>query len=90
VEDVVKFIWKCSKHSFAHPRVRLQLFVILFAYVGSRPEELIVSDAWKNSYEGLHYGDVELKYGIANEYTRLVLQIILRNRKGKSSNDSPK
>ncbi|PVH92377.1 hypothetical protein DM02DRAFT_700065, partial [Periconia macrospinosa] len=55
-----------------------------------RPGELIESDGWKGSNEGLLYKDITLSYQRTPDYTGLVITITLRNRKGHRANSSHK
>lgn len=89
-EDLIEFLWKCDEYEFTHPRMRLQLVfsIILFTFLGSRPGEIIESEAWKDSNEGLWYGDIELSRQNTVEYKGLVLHVRLRNRKCQRKNEA--
>jgi hypothetical protein len=54
--------------------------------MGSRPGEVIESEGWKDSNEGLLYGDVVVMRQDDSTYTGFALQVCLRNRKGHRSN----
>lgn len=61
--------------------------LLLLTFGGPRPGELVESDRWKDSNEGLLYGDVAvIKQGNGDD-TGIVLQVRLRNRKGNRSNE---
>jgi hypothetical protein len=83
-EDLVKFLFSCDEYKNIHPRIRNQIgFVIqLMLYIGVRPGEIVESDAWGQSNEGLLYKDLDLVYQSTTAYTGWAVYMKLRNRKG--------
>ena len=83
-EDIIRFLFTCDEYMGLHHRLRNQMaFAIqLMLLIGVRPGEIIESDAWRQSNEGLHYGDVELIYQRTETYHGWLLYVKLRNRKG--------
>ncbi|KAF2201613.1 hypothetical protein GQ43DRAFT_486811 [Delitschia confertaspora ATCC 74209] len=61
-EDLVIFLWKSDEYQYKHPRIRMQIvfLILIFSLLGSRPGELVESEAWVASNEGICYKDVEL------------------------------
>ncbi|KAF2196986.1 hypothetical protein GQ43DRAFT_458794 [Delitschia confertaspora ATCC 74209] len=95
-EDIITFLWRSDEYRYKHPRVRLQIiFVfIFFIFLDSRPGEVIESNAWEGSNEGIFYKDVSLVKLEYESYTGFVLFLRVRNRKnggGKENkaNSSP-
>jgi hypothetical protein len=85
--DLVRFLLVCDEYE-SHSRIVVQLVfsLLLLTFMGSRPGEVIESKAWKDSNEGLLYGDVVLMRQEDSTYTGFALQVCLRNRKGHQSN----
>lgn len=50
--------------------------------IGVQPEEVVNSDAWYQTNEGLLYKDIELVYSQCSTYTGWLLYVKLRNRRG--------
>jgi hypothetical protein len=84
----MRFIWVCDEYEYSHPRVRLHVAfsLIILVFMGSRPGEFVESGGWKNSNEGLQYGDVELIRRSTESYHGYVLEVRMRNRKGHRKN----
>ena len=63
-EDIIRFLFTCDEYMGFHCRLRNQMaFAIqLMLLIGVRPGEIIESDAWRQSNEGLYYRDIELIY----------------------------
>jgi integrase len=82
-EDLVRFLFACDEYKELHSRIRVQMaFAIqLMSCVGVRPGEVVESDAWYQSNEGLLYKDVDLLY-FTEPQPEWRLHIKLRNRKG--------
>jgi integrase len=82
-EDLVRFLFACDEYKEFHSHICVQMaFAIqLMSCVGVRPGEVIESDAWYQSNEGLLYKDIELQY-LTEPYPEWRLEINLRNRKG--------
>jgi integrase len=83
-EDIIRFLFTCDEYRGLHFRLRNQLaFAIqLMLLIGVRPGEIIESDAWHQSNEGLHYKDIELIHQCTATYQGWLLYVKLRNRKG--------
>jgi hypothetical protein len=83
-KDIIKFLFACDEYQNLHSRMRIQLvFAIqLLLLTGVRPGEIIESDAWSKSNEGLLYKDIDLVYSQSSAYTGWLLYIKIRNRKG--------
>lgn len=58
--DLVRFLLLCDEYEFPHQRILTQTIfaLLLLTFGGPRSGELIESDGWKDSNEGLLYGDV--------------------------------
>jgi hypothetical protein len=54
--------------------------------MGTRPREVIESDAWLDSNKGLLYRDLDLIRPDTGEYTGYMINVRLRNRKGRRNN----
>jgi hypothetical protein len=56
-EDLIKFLFSCDKHTHMQSRLRNQItFVIqVLLNISARPGEVIESDAWTDSNNGLKY-----------------------------------
>jgi hypothetical protein len=83
-DDIIHFLWAYDFYRFRHERYRAQLWFLLnlFTYKGVRPGEVVESNCWFGSNEGLHYQDIEIlriRIGKALIYT---MRIALRYRKG--------
>lgn len=61
VKDILNFLWTLDEYEYKHPRVRpqLALSLLLFLYIGLRPGEFVESNGYRQSDDGLHWGDVE-------------------------------
>lgn len=83
-EDIIRFLFTCDEYRGLHHRLRNQLAfaVQLMLLIGVRPGEIIESDAWHRSNEGLHYKDIELIHQRTATYQGWLLYVKLRNRKG--------
>ena len=83
-EDIIRFLFTCDEYRGLHFRLRNQLaFAIqLMLLIGVRPGEIIESDAWHRSNEGLHYKDIELIHQRTATYQGWLLYVKLKNRKG--------
>ncbi|KAF2205642.1 hypothetical protein GQ43DRAFT_445907 [Delitschia confertaspora ATCC 74209] len=86
-EDIITFLWRSDEYRYKHSRVRLQIIfvIIFFIFLGSRPGEVIESDAWEESNEGICYKDVSLVKLEYESYTGFVLFLRVRNRKNSST-----
>jgi integrase len=87
--DLVRFLWACDKYQHPHPRWALQLAFLITIYtdLGTRPGEVLESDAWIGTNEGLQYGDIILKrYHMSEMKGQYVIVVKRRNRKGHRSN----
>lgn len=84
VEDLILFLWACDEYQEMHPRARVRLgfSILLMCTLGTRPGEVIESDAWKRTNEGLMYKDVVFEYQNHEEYRGFLIKVQLRNRKG--------
>ncbi|KAF2818937.1 hypothetical protein CC86DRAFT_308295, partial [Ophiobolus disseminans] len=62
-QDLLRFLWACNEYQHPHARWFIQLAFLtnLYTFLGTRPGEVIESDAWLNSNKGLHYKDFYLK-----------------------------
>jgi hypothetical protein len=87
-QDLVHFMWACDEYQQPHPRAYPQLAFLIDIYteMGTRPGEVIESDAWLESNEGLLYGDVDLIRLDRGEYIGYMINVRLRNRKGHRNN----
>ena len=85
--------WLKTSFIFSSPVTSIWGYTIVYAtrwlllsnsslLIGVRPGEIIESDAWRQSNEGLHYRDVELIYQRTETYHGWLLYVKLRNRKG--------
>ncbi|CAI6336974.1 unnamed protein product [Periconia digitata] len=92
ITDLIEFSLRCDEYQYPHPRwgTQLRFALLIFGYLGSRPGEIIESDGWKGSNEGLLYKDITLSRQCSPDYSGLVMTIRLRNRKGKRLNASHK
>ncbi|XP_014557730.1 hypothetical protein COCVIDRAFT_36802 [Bipolaris victoriae FI3] len=83
-EDIIRFLFTCDEYRGLHFRLRNQLaFAIqLMLLIGVRPGEIIESDAWHRSNEGLHYKDIELIHQRTATYQGWLICVKLRNHKG--------
>jgi integrase len=82
--DLIKFLFTCDEYKDLHPRIRIQLVfsIQLMLLIGVRPGEIVESDAWYRSNEGLLYKDVDVIHLQSHTYTGWLLHVRLRNRKG--------
>jgi hypothetical protein len=87
-EDLIIFLWARDEYQDMHPRMRLQLSfaIVLMSALGTRPGEVVESDAWKTTNEGLLYEDVEVIYQNDDDYVGYPPKVRLRNRKGHRDN----
>lgn len=87
-QDLVRFLLACDEYESPHSRIVVQLIfsLLLLTFMGSRPGEVIESVGWKDSNEGLLYGDVIVMRQDDADYTGFALQLCLHNRKGHRSN----
>ena len=83
-KDIIRFLFASDEYKHLHPRIRNQMaFAIqLMLLVGVRPGEVIESDAWYQTNEGLLYKDIELVRSWNNSHPGWCLHVKLRNRKG--------
>jgi hypothetical protein len=87
--DLIRLLWACDEYQHPHPRglVQLAFLINLYADLGTRPEEVLESDAWLGSNEGLLYGDIALKRRLKGRMKgQYQIVVKLRNRKGPRSN----
>ncbi|KAF2000206.1 hypothetical protein P154DRAFT_466332, partial [Amniculicola lignicola CBS 123094] len=80
-EDLITFLWRCDEYEYPSSRSRLQLIfcIIIFAFLGTRPGEIIDYESYGAVNEGLQYQDLELFRNSTLEYKGFVLHIWLRN-----------
>lgn len=85
IDDLIRYLWLGDEYDWPNTRVMVQVLfsITLFGYLGSRPGEIVESEAWKGSNEGLLYQDITLQRNAGPEYNGFSLNIRLRNRKGK-------
>lgn len=83
-KDVITFLFASDEYKHMHPRIRNQMaFAIqLLLLIGVRPGEVVESDAWYQTNEGLLYKDIELVRSCNNNHPGWRLHVKLRNRKG--------
>jgi hypothetical protein len=83
-KDIIRFLFAADEYRHLHPRIRNQMaFAIqLMLLVGVRPGEVVESDAWYQTNEGLLYKDIELVRSWNNNHPGWRLHVKLRNRKG--------
>lgn len=83
VAEDIRFLFTCDEYMGLHHRLRNQMaFVIqLRLLMGVRPGEIIESNAWRQSDEGLYYRDIELIYQRTETYRGWLLYVKLRNWK---------
>jgi hypothetical protein len=83
-KDIIRFLFASDEYKHLHPRIRNQMaFAIqLLLFVGVRPGEVVESDAWYRSNEGLLYKDIELVRSWNTDHPGWRLHVTLRNRKG--------
>ncbi|KAF3049144.1 hypothetical protein E8E11_005165 [Didymella keratinophila] len=83
-KDIIRFLFASDEYKHLHPRIRNQMaFAIqLLLFVGVRPGEVVESDAWYQSNEGLLYKDIELVRSWNTDHPGWRLHVTLRNRKG--------
>ncbi|KAF1363482.1 hypothetical protein EJ07DRAFT_152290 [Lizonia empirigonia] len=81
--DIVRFLFASDEYKQFHSRIRVQMaFAIqLMSCVGVRPGEIVESDAWYQTNEGLLYKDVKLVYW-SEPKPEWRIEVKLRNRKG--------
>ncbi|KAF1840091.1 uncharacterized protein K460DRAFT_371308 [Cucurbitaria berberidis CBS 394.84] len=83
-KDILWFLIASDEHQTLHSRTRVQLVFLIqiMAFTGVRPGEVIESDAWPNSNEGLLYKDIDLVYSQNKDNPGWRINVRLRNRKG--------
>ncbi|KAF2680670.1 hypothetical protein K458DRAFT_256458, partial [Lentithecium fluviatile CBS 122367] len=84
-EDTLSYLWRCDEYQYQHPRIRIQITwsILLEAFYGLRPGEMIESSTHRGSNEGIHYGDITLALTRHEGALRYQIEIRLRNRKFK-------
>ena len=83
-KDIIRFLFASDEYKHLHPRIRnLMAFAIqLLLLIGVRPGEVVESDAWYQTNEGLLYKDIELVHLSNTNHPGWRLHVKLRNRKG--------
>lgn len=90
-KDLLRFAWRCDEYDWdTRSLIQLLFAAIILTFMGLRPGEMVESDAWKGSNEGLLYKDFTLQRNAGPGYNGFSLHIRLRNRKGKRLNKSQK
>lgn len=80
-EDIIRFLFTCDEYMGLHHRLRNQMVFAIqpMLLIGVQPGEIIESDAWRQSNEGLYYRDIELIYQRTETYYGWLLYVKLRN-----------
>jgi hypothetical protein len=63
-------LWACDEYQYPHSRwfVQLAFLINVDTDLGTRPGEVLESDAWLGSNEGLLYGDIDLERRLKGRY----------------------
>ncbi|ORY12460.1 hypothetical protein BCR34DRAFT_482612 [Clohesyomyces aquaticus] len=62
IEDILYYLWCCDDYVWRHPRqmVQISFYLLVVAYYGLRPGEIVESSSHRNSNEGVKYKDASL------------------------------
>lgn len=85
VEDIINYLWTCDEHIFKHPRERLQLAfaILVLGSLGMRPGELVQSNLYPGSNDGLKYKDCSLFVDRDGKITMLIRRRLMKKKRNE-------
>lgn len=85
VEHIIHFMWCIDTYEWLHPRQMIQMtwYLLVAAYYGLRPGEIIQSSSHREENEGVLYKDTALYLTRHDDRPKYLLKVRLRNRKNQ-------
>lgn len=85
VDDVINYLWTCDEHIFKHPRERLQIAfaILVLGCLGLRPGELVQSNLYPGSNDGLKYKDCSLQVDRNGKISLLLTRRLMKKKRNE-------